>query len=150
MFRVKRLPDSWKKGGLETRVLPRQSVEDLRIRFVNPEPTDLIDDDDGTIKGKSANLVGMLAKPKVPWVRISEYTLPISELLSEAEGVKNKLSSQAPKHVQYAIPRAVKAFVRPGEFNLSIPYNKATRRKNLDEALSLRLITKGQYKALVN
>lgn len=150
MFRVKRIPDSWKKGGFETRVLPKKSVEDLRTRFVSPEPAGLIDDD-GTIKGQSANLIGMLAKPKVPWVRIPEYTLPISQLFAEAERLKNKLLSEAPKRVQYAIPRAAKAFVRPHqELNLSIPYNKPTVRKNLDEALRLQLITKGQYKALVS
>jgi hypothetical protein len=150
MFRVKRVLDSWKKGlqDGEVKVLPKDSVENLRSRFVNPEPTDLIDDD-GTIKGQSANFLGMWAKPKVPWVRTREYALPISELLSEAEDLKKKLLSRAPKHVQYAIPKAVKAYARPGELNLSIPYDKPTTRKNLAEALRLQLITKQQYKALV-
>ena len=148
MFRVKRALDSWKKDGLEKTVLPKESVENLRSRFVSPEPANLIDGD-GSIKGQSANLVGMMAKPKVPWVRIREYTLPISELLSEAEELKSRLS-RAPGRVQYAVPRAVKAYVRPGEFNLSIPYTKPTRRKNLNEALRLQLITKQQYKALTS
>jgi len=138
MFRQKRIQDKWEDGGLEIKVEPRETVESLREHFVNPEPANLIEED-GTIKGKTANFVGMWAKPKVPWVRLREYALPISKLLSEAEEEKKRLSQYAPKAYPY---------MAVGEFTLSLPYDKPTRQENLNEALRVGLITKDQYAAL--
>jgi hypothetical protein len=58
MFKQKRIVDKWEDGGLRIKVEPRETVESLRGRFLNPEPTSLIEDD-GTIKGKTANFIGM-------------------------------------------------------------------------------------------
>ncbi|MCX6659186.1 MAG: hypothetical protein NTX81_02220 [Candidatus Bathyarchaeota archaeon] len=138
MFRQKRIQNKWEDGGLEIKVEPRETVEFLREHFVNPEPANLIEDD-GTIKGKTANFIGMWAKPKVPWVRLREYALPISKLLSEAEEEKKRLLQYAPKTYPY---------MAVGEFTLSLPYDKLTRQENLDEALRIGLITKDQHTAL--
>ena len=83
MFRVKKPLDSWKEGGLKIKVEPKETVESLRASFITPEPADLIDED-GAIKGESANFIGMWAKPKFPWIRIREYSLPISKLFKES------------------------------------------------------------------
>ncbi|MCJ7768393.1 hypothetical protein MUP79_08385 [Candidatus Bathyarchaeota archaeon] len=139
MFRSKRLLDTWEEGGLSERVEPKDSVESLRQRFINPEPAQLIDED-GTIKGKSANFIGMWAKPRVPWARIREYVLPISKLFYELEELKQRLLSRA-VHVAYAYT--------PAELTLSMPYDKPTMQENLEEALRLQLITKEQYEALI-
>jgi hypothetical protein len=148
MFRVKRLLDHWKRGGITRRVLPKDSVESLRVTFLNPEPSNLIETD-GTIMGRSANFIGKWAKPKVPWARFREYTLPISRLLAQAIKVESRLS-KGPKALLLSIPRKDKlAYAPSGEINLSIPYNKSSRRRNLDEALRLRLITKRQHAVLV-
>jgi hypothetical protein len=142
MFRQKRPLDSWEDGGPRAKVEPKETVESLREHFMNPEPVQLMEDD-GTIKGKSANFIGMWAKPKVPWARFREYALPISTLLAAAEEEKERLLSRAPRALAYTVPGA------PEELVLSIPYDKPTRRENLDEALHLQLITRDQYEALV-
>jgi hypothetical protein len=142
MFRHKRPLDSWEDGGLRAKVEPKEPVESLREHFVNPEPAQLMEDD-GTIKGRSANFIGMWAKPKVPWARFREYALPISTLFAEAEEEKSRLLSRAPTALAYTGPSA------PEELALSIPYNKPTRQENLEEALRLQLITRDQYEALV-
>lgn len=142
MFRHKRPLDSWEDGGLTVKVEPKEAVESLRERFINPEPAQLIEDD-GTIKGRSANFLGMWAKPKVPWARFREYALPISRLLAEVEEEKSRLLSRAPRTLAYTVPGG------PEELVLSIPYDKPTRQENLQEALRLQLITRDQYEALV-
>ena len=142
MFRHRRPLDSWEDGGLTVKVEPKQTVESLRERFINPEPAQLIEDD-GMIKGRSANFIGMWAKPKVPWARFREYALPISTLFAEVEEEKSRLLSRAPRALAYTVPGA------PEELALSLPYNKPTRQENLQEALRLQLITRDQYEALV-
>lgn len=142
MFRDKRIRDKWEDGGLKIKVEAKEAVESLREQFVNPEPANIIEDD-GTIKGKTANFIGMWAKPKVPWVRLREYALPISKLLSEAIEEMNRLLQYAPKAYPYMTPH-----IPLEEFTLSLPYDKPTRQENLDEALRIGLVTKDQYAAL--
>jgi len=149
MFRNKRPPDKWQDGGLKVKVEPREPVEQLRQKFLNPEPAHLVEDD-GTIKGESANFIGMWAKPKVPWVRFREYALPISTLLLEAQEDMQRLLSRKPAEAyMYKLPEVLMHYVPSQELGISLPYDKPTRLENLDEALGLGLITKEQYEALI-
>ncbi|MGD0177833.1 MAG: hypothetical protein ABSA50_12400 [Candidatus Bathyarchaeia archaeon] len=136
LFRKRTLLDSWKPGGLTIKVDPKESVESLRNKFIDPEPANLMEND-GTIKGQTAIFLGAWAKPKVPWVR-QEYVFPISQLLADADKDKARMLSAAPRAMMY-----------PREITLSIPYNKPTRKENLDEALRLQLISDHQYKAML-
>lgn len=137
LFRKKADDDVWKAGGLTQRVEPKESVESLRMKFVDPEPNNLMNED-GTLNGEVANYAGRWAKPKVPWVRAAEYTFPISHHLAEAERNRVRMLSVAPYTKAY-----------PEEITLSIPYDKSTRKENLDEALKLGLISEQQYGALL-
>ena len=108
------------------------------------------DGEDGAIKGKHASLIGRGAKPKVPWARFREYALPISAMLSHAEYDKGRmLARKPPEAYTYSLPDVLSDYVPSREFGFSIPYDKATRSENLDEALRLGLITKEQYDTLV-
>jgi hypothetical protein len=148
MFRNRRAFDKWQGGGLQTKVEPTEPVEQLRQRFLNPEPVHLIEDD-GTIRGESANFIGMWAKPRVPWARFREYALPISRLLSEALEDAHRLLLRKPAEAyMYELPKVLEHYVPSRELGFSFPYDKPTRRENLDEALRLGLITREDYDAL--